>query len=154
MVGRLHLAMPCSPTETGGRARAVEGTVVVPEHLRIAHARHSKARQTVTRRSRVDPAELEVAEVAHLRDAVLGRELVLFASWGEVQNYAAYDPVGGNLQPFVDLVDTHGPEAILTAVDKLTDEGDADVTVSTAHKAKDREWPTVRIVDDFHPQGH
>ncbi|MDN0195916.1 MULTISPECIES: UvrD-helicase domain-containing protein [Streptomyces] len=78
-------------------------------------------------------------------------ELVLFASWGEVQDYAAYDPAGGDLQPFVDLVDTHGPEAILAAVDKLTDEDDADVIVSTAHKAKGREWPTVRIGDDFPP---
>jgi hypothetical protein len=77
--------------------------VVVLEHLRIANARHSKTRQTVARRSRADPAELEVDEVADLRDAVLGRELVLFASWGKVQNYAAYDPVGGDLQPFVDL---------------------------------------------------
>lgn len=47
-------------------------------------------------------------------------ELVLFASWGDVQDYATYDPA-------------------------------ADVTVSTAHKAKGREWPTVRIGDDFPP---
>lgn len=44
-----------------------------------------------------------------------------------------------------------GPDAILAAVDKLTDEVHADVTVSTAHKAKGREWPTVRIGDDFPP---
>jgi superfamily I DNA/RNA helicase len=78
-------------------------------------------------------------------------ELVLFPSWGEVQDYAAYDPEGGDLQPFVDLVETHGPEAILTAVDELIDEEHADVTVSTAHKAKGREWPTVRIGEDFPP---
>ncbi|MGW5664050.1 UvrD-helicase domain-containing protein [Streptomyces sp. NPDC003758] len=76
-------------------------------------------------------------------------ELVLFASWGELQDYAAYDPAGRDLQPFVDLVDTHGPDAILTAVDELTDESTADVTVSTAHKAKGREWPAVKIGDDF-----
>ncbi|MDX3612305.1 UvrD-helicase domain-containing protein [Streptomyces europaeiscabiei] len=78
-------------------------------------------------------------------------ELVLFASWGEVQDYATCDPAGGDLQPFVDLVDTHGPDAILAAVDELTDEDHADVTVSTAHKAKGREWATVRIGDDFPP---
>jgi hypothetical protein len=60
----------------------------------------------------------------------------LFVSWGEVQDYATYDPAGGDLQPFVDLVDTHGPDAILAAVDELTDEDHADATVSTAHKAK------------------
>ncbi|MBV7652672.1 UvrD-helicase domain-containing protein [Streptomyces albidoflavus] len=78
-------------------------------------------------------------------------ELVLFASWGDVQDYAMYDPAGGDLQPFVDLVDTHGSDAILAAVDELTDEDHADVTVSTAHKAKGREWPTVRIGEDFPP---
>ncbi|MDX3577719.1 UvrD-helicase domain-containing protein [Streptomyces sp. FL07-04A] len=76
-------------------------------------------------------------------------ELVLFSSWGELQDYAAYDPAGRDLQPFADLVDAHGPDAILAAVDELTDESSADVTVSTAHKAKGREWPTVKIADDF-----
>jgi superfamily I DNA/RNA helicase len=78
-------------------------------------------------------------------------ELVLFTSWGDLQDYAAYDPAGRDLQPFVDLVDTHGPDAILAAVDELTDEQHADVTVSTAHTAKGREWPTVKIADDFPP---
>ncbi|MFI7020720.1 UvrD-helicase domain-containing protein [Streptomyces sp. NPDC050164] len=81
-------------------------------------------------------------------------ELVLFASWGDLQDYAAYDPAGRDLQPLVDLVDTYGPDAILTAVAELTDETHADVTVSTAHKAKGREWPTVKIGNDFpQPKG-
>ncbi|MEZ3181081.1 UvrD-helicase domain-containing protein, partial [Streptomyces pimonensis] len=78
-------------------------------------------------------------------------ELVLFASWGELQDYAEHDPAGRDLQPFVELVDTHGPEAIIAAVDALIDETKAEVTVSTAHKAKGREWPKVRIADDFPP---
>lgn len=51
----------------------------------------------------------------------------------------------------MELVDTHGPEVIIAAVDALTDESKAEVTVSTAHKAKGREWPEVRIADDFPP---
>ncbi|MFF7043695.1 UvrD-helicase domain-containing protein [Streptomyces massasporeus] len=78
-------------------------------------------------------------------------ELVLFSSWGELQEYAEHDPAGGDLQPFVDLIDTHGPDAILAAINQLTDEKDADVTVSTAHTAKGREWPSVRIAPDFPP---
>ncbi|MGP3927224.1 UvrD-helicase domain-containing protein [Streptomyces sp. 8N616] len=78
-------------------------------------------------------------------------ELVLFPTWGELQEYAEHDPAGGDLQPLVDLVDQHGPEAILVAVDQLSDEDHADVSVSTAHKAKGREWPSVRIGDDFTP---
>jgi hypothetical protein len=31
---------------------------------------------------------------------------------GTTQEYAAYDPGGRDLQPCVDLVDTHGPDAI------------------------------------------
>jgi len=78
-------------------------------------------------------------------------ELVLFPSWGELQDYASHDPAGRDVQPFVDLIDTHGPDDILTAVDQLTNEEHADVTVSTAHTAKGREWPTVKIADDFPP---
>ncbi|WP_326655028.1 UvrD-helicase domain-containing protein [Streptomyces sp. NBC_01750] len=78
-------------------------------------------------------------------------ELLLFPSWGELQDYAEHDPAGGDLKPFVDLIDQHGPDAILTAVDQLTPEAQADITVSTAHRAKGREWGTVRIADDFTP---
>lgn len=78
-------------------------------------------------------------------------ELVLFPSWGDLQDYAVHDPAGRDLQPLVDLVDTHGTDAILSAVAQLVPEQQAEVTVSTAHKAKGREWPCVRIADDFTP---
>ncbi|WP_405621984.1 3'-5' exonuclease [Streptomyces sp. NBC_00076] len=68
-----------------------------------------------------------------------------------MQDYAEHDPASRDLQPSVELVDTHGPEAVIAAVDALTDENKAEVTVSTAHKAKGREWPEVRIADDFPP---
>ncbi|MGY5118319.1 UvrD-helicase domain-containing protein [Streptomyces sp. 900105755] len=76
-------------------------------------------------------------------------ELILFPSWGDLQDYAGHDPAGRDLQPLVNLVDTHGPDAILTALARLTPEPHAQVTVSTAHKAKGREWPRVLIADDF-----
>ncbi|QXQ94872.1 UvrD-helicase domain-containing protein [Streptomyces sp. WY228] len=78
-------------------------------------------------------------------------ELLLFPTWGDLQDYAANDPAGRDLQPLVDLVDTHGPDAILNAVHRLTPENTADVTVSTAHKSKGREWASVKIADDFTP---
>lgn len=78
-------------------------------------------------------------------------ELVLFPSWGDLQDYAAHDPAGRDLQPLVDLVDTHGTDAILSAVAQLVPEQEAEVTVSTAHKAKGREWAHVKIADDFTP---
>ncbi|MFJ8536839.1 UvrD-helicase domain-containing protein [Streptomyces sp. NPDC093591] len=76
-------------------------------------------------------------------------ELLLFPCWGDLQDYAAHDPAGRDLQPLVNLVDTHGTDAILTAIARLAPEPHAQVTVSTAHKAKGREWPRVLIADDF-----
>ncbi|MDO0917798.1 UvrD-helicase domain-containing protein [Streptomyces sp. DT2A-34] len=76
-------------------------------------------------------------------------ELILFPSWGDLQDYAAHDPAGRDLQPLVNLVDTHGTDAILDAVARLAPEPHAQVTVSTAHKAKGREWARVLIADDF-----
>ncbi|MGW5249865.1 UvrD-helicase domain-containing protein [Streptomyces sp. NPDC004129] len=78
-------------------------------------------------------------------------ELLLFPTWGELQDYAAHDPAGRDLQPLVDLIDKHGTDAILEAVSRLAPEKQAEVTVSTAHKAKGREWPCVVIADDFTP---
>ncbi|MFG2134989.1 UvrD-helicase domain-containing protein [Streptomyces sp. NPDC048751] len=76
-------------------------------------------------------------------------ELILFPCWGDLQDYAAHDPAGRDLQPLVNLVDTHGTDAILAAVAQLTPEPHAQVAVSTTHKAKGREWPRVLIADDF-----
>jgi superfamily I DNA/RNA helicase len=78
-------------------------------------------------------------------------ELVLFPTWGAVQDYAVHDPAGSDLQPLVDLIDTHGVQEILGAVDRLHDEAASEVTVSTAHKAKGRQWPRVQIATDFTP---
>ncbi|MFD5292468.1 UvrD-helicase domain-containing protein [Streptomyces rochei] len=76
-------------------------------------------------------------------------ELVLFPSWGDLQDYATHDPAGRDLLPLVNLVDTHGADAILTAVAHLVPERQAQVTVSTAHKAKGREWQRVLVASDF-----
>ncbi|WP_042373056.1 UvrD-helicase domain-containing protein [Streptacidiphilus neutrinimicus] len=76
-------------------------------------------------------------------------ELFLFSSWAEVQEYVEQDSAGQDLKAIVQLVDAHGPEEILAAVQRLAPEEHAAVTVSTAHKAKGREWDTVRIAGGF-----
>ncbi|WP_405592814.1 UvrD-helicase domain-containing protein [Streptomyces sp. NBC_01190] len=78
-------------------------------------------------------------------------ELVLFSTWGELQDYAEFDPSGQDLLPLVDIIDEHGVEVILTAVRRLSDEHDAHIVVSTVHRAKGREWPCVQIAPDFEP---
>lgn len=76
-------------------------------------------------------------------------ELACFSSWSEVQRYTEEDPSGGELRLLVDLVDEFGVETILKALDDMPKEADADLIISTAHKAKGREWGRVRIAEDF-----
>jgi hypothetical protein len=79
-------------------------------------------------------------------------ELFAFRTWGEVQDYVEMDDAGSDLKVLVKLIDTHGPDRIIAACDALAgSEHSADVVISTAHKAKGREWPTVQIGSDFHP---
>jgi AAA domain/UvrD-like helicase C-terminal domain len=76
-------------------------------------------------------------------------ELFAFTSWAEVQDYVRQDEAGADLAALVRMVDDHGTDAILDATRRLTEERAADVVVSTAHRAKGREWETVRIAGDF-----
>jgi hypothetical protein len=85
------------------------------------------------------------------RDLKQGRrathpELMLFSTWGEVQDDTQYDPTGRDLQPLVDVIDERGIDLILATLDQLSPETETDTTV---HKAKGREWSTVRIAQDF-----
>nr|WP_261717026.1 UvrD-helicase domain-containing protein [Streptomyces sp. ASQP_92] len=76
-------------------------------------------------------------------------DLVLFESWDELVEYATDDPDGQDLLALVDIVEKHGVDKVLDAMRRLDAESDADVVISTAHKAKGREWDTVRIAGDF-----
>jgi hypothetical protein len=98
-----------------------------------------------------------LAEAATTLKAGLGTdhpELFAFRSWGEVQEYVAQDASGSDLKTFVQLIDSYGPETVIDTMDRLVPEQAAQVVVSTTHKAKGREWPSVRIAGDFHqPKG-
>lgn len=97
----------------------------------------------------------EVARLARAaRDLLAGRptdhpELVAFKTWDAVREHAAMDEASGNLQTLVKLIDKHTPETIIRVVEGLAAEDNADTVVSTAHKAKGREWDTVAIGGDF-----
>jgi hypothetical protein len=91
-------------------------------------------------------------------------ELFAFRTWGEVQDYVAMDEGGSDLRTMVKLIDDYGPDALIAAIDRLVDDPSAvgnkpialstqtpDVVVSTAHKAKGREWASVLIGEDFFP---
>lgn len=76
-------------------------------------------------------------------------ELMAFRTWDEVKEYAESDSAGSDIKVFVSLIDRHGAESVIRTVERLVPENRADLIVSTAHKAKGREWSTVRVHDDF-----
>jgi superfamily I DNA/RNA helicase len=77
-------------------------------------------------------------------------ELVGFETWADVQRYVKEEPEdAGTLVPLVRAVDEHGPAAIMSMASRLVPEDRAEVTLTTAHKAKGREWNHVRVGDDF-----
>ena len=76
-------------------------------------------------------------------------DLACFASWTEVQEYVNHDPQGDELRLLVKLVDDFGPFEIIQAIRGMSSEDRASIVISTAHKAKGREWHSVELGDDF-----
>jgi hypothetical protein len=77
------------------------------------------------------------------------RDLCVFRSWLEVQEYVEEDSAASDLRVLVRLIDSHGVATMLRVAEAAVDEHVADVIVSTGHKAKGREWDSVRIAPDF-----
>ncbi len=76
-------------------------------------------------------------------------ELFGFKDWKEVLVHVKNED-SHELQMFVSLVESRGEKQLLWALSQCTEtEDDADIAVSTAHKAKGRQWSRVRIFDDF-----
>jgi hypothetical protein len=100
----------------------------------------------------------EIESVARAAQALMaGRrtnhpEFCVFESWSEVERAAAGDEGDATLKMFVHMMTAIGPEAVIEAMRELDDEKRADVVVSTGHKAKGREWESVRIAEDFAPK--
>lgn len=76
-------------------------------------------------------------------------ELICFSSWAEVKQYVAEDEQGAELKLNVDMVERFGVNVILDALGAMPKEEDAELVISTAHKAKGREWDRVLIASDF-----
>jgi superfamily I DNA/RNA helicase len=94
----------------------------------------------------------QAAEELQRRGETSHPELAAFTSWRDVVEYAELETSGENLATFVRLINAYGPREVLRIIGTLaTDEADADVVISTGHKAKGREWGAVKIADDFKP---
>jgi hypothetical protein len=88
------------------------------------------------------------------RDLMQGRasthhDLACFSTWGEVEEYVEQDAQGDELRLLVRLCNDFSPNTIISALDRMPKEQWADVLISTAHKAKGREWHSVKLSDDF-----
>jgi len=84
-----------------------------------------------------------------LRNFTNHPDLFLFKSFQELKEYAESD-MGGDLKPVLKLLETYGRERLLNILESTTeDPAEADVTITTAHKAKGLEWPIVRLSNDF-----
>ena len=76
-------------------------------------------------------------------------ELVGFGTWRDVMAFSG-QPEGDYLRSLVNLVQEHGEDRMLSALDRCEDqEQTAEVLCSTAHRAKGREWNYVRLDPDF-----
>jgi hypothetical protein len=79
-------------------------------------------------------------------------DLMAFETWGQVQDFVENEPGGEDLKQFVELVDEHGTDELLEILNQIGSEAKgekADITISTAHQAKGREWKIVEIATDF-----
>ncbi|WP_366929111.1 3'-5' exonuclease [Mesorhizobium sp.] len=71
-----------------------------------------------------------------------------FTSWESVVDFAKTTE-GEHLTMFVNLVQSKGEKRLLWAINQSVSEEEAEIVISTAHKAKGREWKNVRLMDDF-----
>jgi AAA domain len=71
-----------------------------------------------------------------------------FDKWEQVVEFAKSGE-GDHLLTFVNLVESRGERQLMWALNRTVDEERSNIVISTAHKAKGREWSTVRLMDDF-----
>jgi superfamily I DNA/RNA helicase len=77
-------------------------------------------------------------------------ELAGFFSWQElIACIEANEEDLGSLKVVANLVEKYGCYRLLNALQQTFPENRADLIVSTAHRAKGREWDSVRIAGDF-----
>jgi hypothetical protein len=100
----------------------------MPAHSSVKTPVHHQFHAGQQRRDRsISPAR---ADATDSQDETHPQFLII----PQLQDYAERDPADRDLQPFGELVETHGLEAIIAAADALTEETKAEVTVPTAHQ--------------------
>lgn len=77
-----------------------------------------------------------------------------FVAEGMLSHNCEQDHGGRDLRTLVRVVDEYGPQMVIAMMNNCQPETVAPVVISTAHKAKGREWSSVRLANDFHVQPH
>ena len=90
-------------------------------------------------------AALELQAAGHTSNP----ELAAFRSWHAVRQFTRTDATGADLAASVRLIDKWGAAAVLDLVTRLSRAERAELTVSTAHRAKGLEWGRVLVAPDF-----
>jgi superfamily I DNA/RNA helicase len=78
-------------------------------------------------------------------------DLGAFKNWDDVLDYVNNDEGGSDLRSMVNVIADYGVQTIYQVCSQAVTEDRADVVLSTAHKAKGREWDSVLIAPDFEP---
>lgn len=94
------------------------------------------------------------------RDLMYGRrtghpDLAPFKNWNEAYAWSqdeSASSMAGDVATLIQLVQNISVEQMLRCLAAAVEEKDAEVVISTAHRAKGREWNSVRLAGDFqHP---
>lgn len=72
-------------------------------------------------------------------------DLICFSSWHEVEAYAKNDELGSDLKLLVSMCNDFGALELASMLRNQPAESKATLILSTAHKAKGREWPSVKL---------
>lgn len=76
-------------------------------------------------------------------------ELASFKNWQSVKEFSTTKS-GGDLKSLVGLVESYGTKRLIQTLTQTCQSSDeADITITTVHKAKGLEWERVKLSDDF-----
>jgi len=76
-------------------------------------------------------------------------DLMLFDTYNDLIEYTE-SPMGGDLKYLIKLIDSYGFGMLLKQLHMTTeDPSEANITLTTVHKAKGLEWPKVKLGNDF-----
>ena len=77
-------------------------------------------------------------------------ELAPFSNWESVLGFIAEFPEEAQeIKTMVELIQSFGTKRLILALNQVVSEKQADLVISTAHRAKGREWNDVRLQGDF-----